>query len=396
MVGSRLGLREVPAMAIDVGVPRSRRTVLAAALGGLAASAAQALGRPTAALATDGQPVVQGADNIGSASTLVRSGTTTAFQGLADATSGTAYGVRGRSNSTDGAGVVGQDVAVTGTNYGVRGIAASTGGVGVRGEAPSLGVEGISSNTADDPRSIGVLGKNASQNGAGVWGESSATNGYGVAGIGLGAGVSGTSFAEGGVGVQGSASALTGSGLGVVGYTSAPTGQGVHGEALNFEPNAVGVFGHGGGGTGVIGWVSNGGFTPVAPKTGIYGQCDVDASSHGAYGRSAAGFGVRGRTSSGYGVFAEATGTTGTALKVSGKAVFTRSGKATVPNGSSSVVVSSVTLTSSSLVIATIQGSAASGVYVRYVAPSIANSNFTIKLSKVVTADTKVGWFIVN
>ena len=64
------------------------------------------------------------------------------IQGLADAATGTAYGVRGRSNSTAGAGVVGQVVATSGTNYGVRGLAASAAGVGVQGEGPWLGMRG--------------------------------------------------------------------------------------------------------------------------------------------------------------------------------------------------------------------------------------------------------------
>jgi hypothetical protein len=161
-------------MAIDVTAPRSWRALLVAAIGGLAASAPNALGRPTAALATDGQPVVQGADNSGSASTLVRSNTTTAFQGLADAASAPAYGVRGRSNSSAGAGVVGQVVAASGTNYGVRGIAASTsGGVGVRGEAPIRGVEGIA--TATTGGAVGVRAVTNSATGFGLAAENTAT-----------------------------------------------------------------------------------------------------------------------------------------------------------------------------------------------------------------------------
>src|SRR5512132_2426870 len=62
----------VTPMAIDVNVPRSRRAIIAGALAGLAATAAQALGRPGSAAATDGQPIVQGANNVGSLSTLIR------------------------------------------------------------------------------------------------------------------------------------------------------------------------------------------------------------------------------------------------------------------------------------------------------------------------------------
>jgi hypothetical protein len=398
MVGSRLGRTEVPAMAIDVGVPRSRRAVLAAAVGGLAASAAHALSRPTPVLATDGQPVVQGADNIGSASTLIRSNTTTAFQGLADAGSGTAYGVRGRSNSTGGAGVVGQVGALTGANYGVRGLAASTsGGIGVRGEAPNLGVQGIS--TATTGITSGVFGQNASQNGAGVHGESTATGGFGgigVEGAGPGIGVYGRASLDSGVGVYGSASSPTGVGVGAQGVSSAGLGIGVSGRATSNADTAVGVSGQAVGGVGVVGWVGNTGGPPPVAKSGVYGRCDTDSSSHGMYGRSAAGYGVRGLSTTGIGVFGEASGPTGTALKVSGKAVFSRSGKATVPTGQSTVIVSSVTVTAASLVLATIQGVGESGLYVKSVSLSVANSRFTIRLSKAVAANTLVGWFIVN
>lgn len=385
-------------MAIDVGVPRSRRAVLVAAVGGLAASAAHALGRPTAALATDGQPVLQGADNSGSASTLVRSNTTTALQGLADAASGGSYGVRGRSNSTGGAGVVGQVIAATGANYGVRGIAASTsGGIGVRGEAPNLGVQGISTTTTGIR--YGVFGQNASQLGAGVYGESTATGdfgGVGVEGAGLGIGVYGHASLDSGVGVYGSASSPTGVGVGAQGVSSAVLGIGVSGRASSSADTAVGVSGQAVGGIGVVGWVGNTGGPPPVAKSGVYGRCDTDSSSHGMYGRSAAGYGVRGLSTTGIGVFGEASGPTGTALKVSGKAVFSRSGKAKVLAGHASVVVSGITLTSSSLVLATIQGSGASGVYVRNVAVSVGSSLFTIRLSKAVAVDTNVAWFVVN
>jgi hypothetical protein len=383
-------------MAIDVGVPRSRRAVLAAALGGLAASAAHALGRPTAALATDGQPVVQGADNSGSASTLVRSSTTTAFQGLADAASAPAYGVRGRSNSTAGAGVVGQVGALTGANYGVRGIAASTsGGIGVRGEAPNLGVQGISTTTTTGIR-YGVCGQNASQNGAGVYGESTATSGVGVEGAGPGIGVYGRASLDSGTGVYGAATSPTGLGVGAAGVSSAPIGVGVLGRAVNSADTAVGVSGQADGGIGVAGWVGNTGAPPPLAKSGVYGRCDTDSSSHGVFGRSAAGYGVRGLSTTGIGVLGEASGPTGTALKVAGKAVFSRSGKATVPTGQSTVIVTGVTIAAASLVVATIQGVGESGLYVRSVSLSVTNSRFTIRLSKAVAANTLVGWFIVN
>ena len=353
--------REVPAMAIDVGIPRSRRAVLAAALGGLAASAAHAVSRPAAALATDGQPVVQGADNSGSASTLVRSNTTTALQGLADAASGAClrrpgpeqqHRRRGRRRS----GHRGDRHELRRPRH--RGQRVRRRRRPRRGPGP--GRRGHRDSTPPAVQIDRRLGRNASQFGAGVLGESTATNGsggIGVVGIGPGIGVSGA-LRRGRRRGPGSAAALTGSGVGVVGYTHSPTGQGVHGEA-RLRANSVGVFGHGGAGSGVVGWISTGGITPLAPKTGVYGQCDVDASSAGMYGRARPVSASEGARRAGIGVFGEATGPTGTALKVSGKAVFTRSGKANVLRAVRRGQRRH--LTSSSLVLATIQGSAASG-----------------------------------
>jgi hypothetical protein len=367
-------------MAIDVTAPRSRRALLAAAIGGLAASAANAIGRPTAALATDGQPIIQGQTNSGTISTVVAVANTTALQGVTDAATGTAYGVRGRSNSTGGAGVVGQVVAATGINYGVRGLASSSFGVGVGGASPYSGVEGIS--TVGAGKAYGVYGYSVSVEGVGVRGDglSAASNSIGVYGYGA-TGVQGKTPVDYKPGVLGISQAWAG-------------GIGVRASAEAADPASRGVLATTLAGTAVHGWVGAG--LPVAPtaKTAIFGQCDTDATAHGVTGHSSVGTGVRGRSTTGVGLLGEAT--YGTALKVAGRAVFSRSGKAIVLSGTSSVVVSGVTLVTASIVLATIQVAAPAGVYVRYVTLSPANSTFTIKLSKAVAADTKVGWFIVN
>jgi hypothetical protein len=81
---------------------------------------------------------------------------------------------------------------------------------------------------------------------------------------------------------------------------------------------------------------------------------------------------------------------------VTGRTTFSRSGKATVLNGQNQVIVTNVPLTSASLVLATIQGAGESGLYVRNVTVSVANSQFTIRLSKAVSANRPVAWFVVN
>ena len=294
-------------MALDASVPRSRRAILAAAVAGLAASTAHALGRPAAVLATDGQPIIQGQTNTGTLSTVVAVANTTALQGVTDAPTGNNYGVRGRTTSTGGSGVVGQSVATSGFSYGVRGFTGSDFGAGVRGEGPFRGAEGV----ATDVGSPGV----------GIVGESK------------------------------------GNGVGVVGFVGP-----------GYE---------------------------YFPKEGVHGESN-DAGAYGAVGRSLHGTAVQGRSDDGIAVHANAGLAAGTALKVDGRAVFSRSGRANVLAGQSTKVVNGVPLTSSSLVLATIQGSGAAGVYVKSVSISVANSWFTIRLSKAVAANTPVAWFVVN
>src|SRR5262245_15632671 len=72
-----------------------------------------------------------------------------------------------------------------------------------------------------------------------------------------------------------------------------------------------------------------------------------------------------------------------TALKVEGKATFSRSGIATVPAGKRSIKKSGVPLSASSMVLATIQVDRV-GIYVEAAVPNVAGSSFTIDLNKVV------------
>ncbi len=88
-------------------------------------------------------------------------------------------------------------------------------------------------------------------------------------------------------------------------------------------------------------------------SNGVFGQTAVNTAS-GVYGQNdGTGYGVAGRSNNGTGVLADSIN--GTALLVTGKAAFSRSGKATVKAGNSQVVVKNVALTSSSLILATLQ-----------------------------------------
>jgi hypothetical protein len=154
--------------------------------------------------------------------------------------------------------------------------------------------------------------------------------------------------------------------------------------------NGIGVQGFGTGtGPGVIG---NGG----ANGEGLQGHGGGTANGVTGIGGAGGGNGVDGRaiSATGAGVLAENTAG-GTALRVTGPAVFSRSGVLAVGAGKSSVSKTGVALTAASLVLATLQQDRA-GVWVRSAVPSVAGSSFTINLNKAVSASTTVAWFIVN
>ena len=228
----------------------SRRAVLAGALGGIGALAATVIGRAAPVRATDGQPILQGADNTGTVGTLVRISTSsTALQGLVDATTGTTYGVRGRNSSTAGAGVYGVASASSGTSAGVRGVTDSPGGYGVWGGSDSLsgtiGVYGVSGST------IGVFGSSNSSDG--VLGQSN-------------------------------------SGRGVFGNSGATNAPAILGRSYG---NSTGVEGYSGAGL----------QTTAKAKTGVFGYAIQDTTATGVRGESTIGVGVRGKATTGYAGF---------------------------------------------------------------------------------------------
>jgi hypothetical protein len=188
--------------------------------------------------------------------------------------------------------------------------------------------------------------------------------------------------------------------FGVLGInTGTPAGIGVEGEgdvALRGEGTTWGLVTHANNGVSARAFsgrafegISSGG-------EAVYGQSDTH---DGVIGLSSTGpAGVEGYTgnASTVGVWAHSTSGNATALKATGKTSFSRSGKLTVPSGSSSATKSAINLTSSSMVFATIQGNQA-GVYVQGVTQVAGTSgSFTIHLSKNTTANLPVAWFVVN
>jgi hypothetical protein len=183
---------------------------------------------------------------------------------------------------------------------------------------------------------------------------------------GSAAGVYGAADGAGGTGVHG----VAGAGNGVLG--SADAGDGVQGQTFNASNS--GVYGHneslGTGGKGVFGASPNG----VAVE-GLGGQ-----------------IGVHGVSAGGTGVLADSAN--GTALAVSGKAQFSRSGLVTVVAGARAKTVKNVALTSASFILATVQDE--TDVSVKAVVRDLTNSSFKIVLTKAATFNTPVGWFVIS
>jgi len=176
-------------MAVDSTLPRSRRTVLAAAVGAGVAAVVASIGRPTPVHAgTDGD-VVLGATNTATTETRI-------------------------SNVTDDP----EDFTSSNAIHGD-----SIQGVGVKGSSERwYGVEGWSEGMAGvygHGKVHGVFGK-ASSAGAGVYGFANTETSFGVYGVNVG---------SDGTGISGRAESFTGTTTGVKGEVLSPNGTGVRG-----------------------------------------------------------------------------------------------------------------------------------------------------------------------
>jgi hypothetical protein len=351
-------------MAIDTVTPRSRRAVLAASLGGLAAAVAATLGRPAGALAADNLPVNIGQENHGTIETGVVNddGNETAFYGHV---AGGGVGLLGESNTGLGVKGTSNNVALWGQG-GVSGVFAQGGTQAI--EATSSTGKGVRASSSSG---IGVHASSGSN--IGVQGDS--TSGYGVYGASTSnRGVYGVSTQD----------------IGVYGIAS---GAG--------KPGAVGQ--SAANGTGVFGW-SGIGSLPVPPtRTGVYGIATQDSVSRGVYGKSTLGRGVFGEASSGLGVRGYATSgdglsgeaVTGFALHTKGRLKFEKSGGiATIAAGTSTVTVTpGIDLTATTVVIATLQGDAGGTTAVKRVVIDTAANTFRIILTANTVNAVNAGWF---
>ncbi|HYH94161.1 MAG TPA: hypothetical protein VD763_13450 [Candidatus Saccharimonadales bacterium] len=349
-------------MAIDETAPRTRRAILAAGVGGVLAAVASTLGRPAPVIAANGDHVVGGQTvTTTSATQVINNGGGTSLAAIS--------------------GAVPEPVALNSR-------------VGLMGYANQ------------DSNARGVSGR--SPQGTGVQGD--ATSGRGVRGIS----VSGT-------GVQ---AVSTG-------------GKAAH--ATNQSTSQPTILAQSSGGGTAFQAVSGTGTVPaVLPQTGVYGIANQGESANGVVGRSDTGTGLYGDSAGGYGVIGasdftgvygfgsygvvgDADGGTGvygwsgttapppgrlntaiyaaaqgnrTALEVNGVFKASRSGETTIQSGSTRTVTG-VPLVPASIVLAMLQNNR-SGVWVRAVTTSVADSSFTIHLNTSVSTATIVAWFVVN
>ena len=365
-------------MTVDLTTPQSRRALIGASLAGVAALAANALGRPSPVRALDPNDVVLGGTNTSVAQTTIQNNTM-----------GPSTTVLHLSNSSGGAALA----AATSTGRGVD--ASSVQGVAIRGSAigGGPGVEGNGNNTStgvvgssgttpldvpaqtgvfgiatEDAASIGVLGQ--SDEGVGVKGVSTASNG-----------------------VRGEST----DGIAVAGVST--NSRGVRGDSTA----SVGVLGASAGNTGILG-LSGVGPVSTPAKTGVYGFATTDSGARGVTGQSTNGRGVNGIATIGRGVHGQATtgeaghfeSATGTGLRVIGRARFDNcAGVATIAAGTNNVVVTpGSNLLTTSAVVATLQGSAGGTTTVHRVAVNATTDTFTIFLTANSTGSVKVAWHV--
>jgi hypothetical protein len=111
---------------------------------------------------------VYGLGTTETADGVLGEGTTIGVVGVADATTGSTYGVTGVVASPDGTGVYAANLATTGSALGVAGTSQSAGGYGVEGQSPNVGVYG----------QVGQLSNTGSIYGgyAGLWGDAGIGN----------------------------------------------------------------------------------------------------------------------------------------------------------------------------------------------------------------------------
>jgi hypothetical protein len=329
--------------------PKSRRALLAGALGGVGAWALATIGRADPVRA-EGQAVVVGGDYLDATSVTTLTNSTTDADVFLARSLGGGHGVYGRSAS--GTGVTGESA----TGRGLHG----TGAIGVDAQsATGFGVDGVTDT------GVGVRGQAASS-GTGV---------IGVSGSGAGVHTSSTT----GTALE----AVSSSAIAIHARSGATDG-----------PAAIGW--SSGAHTGLFGF-SGGNVTPLPSaraKTGVYGNSVIDSASRGVWGEATAGQGVRGEATTGAGLYA--TATSGYAIRGSGRLRFEKvSGVAGIAAGSTSKTVSpGVNVVGASFVLLTPKVRLG-GRDLWFTTNATANT-FTIHMSSSRSSTTNVAWLLLG
>jgi hypothetical protein len=341
---------------MDPVTPRSRRAVLAGAIGGVAAAAASSLIRPSTVSATDHSPLVVGEANTATLQTTLTNSTVGATT-LSAVTAATGSGTAILGKSSAGRGITGS----TQTGIAAR-VAAGADGVGVwatsaTGIALRASSGGQAANISNTSASLPSL---VSQSVGGTVGVVGLGGSFTPAAYPDGVGVLGDNPAATGVGVWGRST----NGTAILG--DADTGYGV--EAYG----AVGVYGSGGA-VGIIGDVDH--------ATGVQGWTGLATAPN-----SGADVGVWAGAENGR-----------TALQTQGVVKMNRSGETSIAVGTSfRKIVVPGGITASSMGFATIQANR-SGFYIRGVVLATADSSITIYLNANATSTAiPVAWVVLG
>jgi hypothetical protein len=369
-------------MSLDRAAGQTRRTLLRAAIGAVAATAVASVARVPGLRAANNEAVETGNSytetneiDIHNASTVAGDNslnTTLSLetdQGVALVANGNLAGIS----------------ALSPTHGLLANASSRTNGIGVQGSAGdsvdflTLPPTGVVGEISDDLDGNGVYGHAPS--GTGVQGFTKTGTAVSGTAAGSGRAVFGRTTGAGGRAIFGLASAQKGDGVGVTGESLGAAGTGVRGWAA-------------GNGTGVIGF--SGSLDPPAARahTGVFGVAG-GTTAVAMLGSAPQGQAVRGESASGTGGFF--TSKTGQALHVQGKTTFSRSGHATVAAGASHVDVTVAGgLVGSPLCFANLMAFV-SGVSVAAVLPNVpANGTLRIRLTRSVPTATPVAWIVMN
>lgn len=362
-------------MSIDTTAPRTRRAIIVGAFGALLGTIGLSAKPPVVRAGVDGDVVLDATNTAAGTTVLNGNGSNPVFR-VANADEDGIQAI-----SANGVGLLGG----SGDTSFPSPIEASTGVFGI--SVDGHGVYGASDTNA------GIYAANNASTVAAIVAEGdpgTAIHGHANAGpVPASPALTGIYGSAAGTGIAIAASSEDG--LAVSAVSSA-------GNAVRGRGAGAGVIGESSGAlSGVIGF-SGAGSAPAGPaKTGVYGEATQDANGRGVTGKSTSGQGLRGEATTGVGV--KAVATTGAALDVAGRAVFSRSGRASLAANAKYVDVTvSGGLDSNANVLATLQIKRGQ-VHVLAARPNYPSSGkVRIYLSDVAstTVSTPVAWFVLG